>query len=286
MKEFFNSLLENVQKYIQMMSLTDLLDILLVAFMIYQLIKLMRKTNAMRVIQGVALLLIIMLVAQVVGLHTISFVLTNTMQVGLLAIIIMFQPELRKMLESIGSSKLTNLIPRGEQARGVDAAIFQTIEACKALSWERTGALIVFERRVILTDVLKTGTTLSAEVSSELLKNIFFPKAPLHDGAVVIRDARVASAGCMLPLSNNTTISRDLGMRHRAALGMSENADAVCVVVSEETGSISVAQGGIIKRHLAPDMLEKILQNELMVDETGNNTKGIKRLTRRWRKSQ
>lgn len=286
MKEFFDNLFQNILKYIKMAGPIDVLDILLIAVIIYQIIKLLRRTNAIRVMQGVFFLVAIMLVAEFAGLHTLSFLLTNTMQVGLLALIIMFQPELRKMLEQIGSrSSFANLLPR-EQAKGINSAIMQTVEACKALSWERVGALIIFERSVILTDVLRTGTIINAEVSSELLKNIFFPKAPLHDGAVIIQNNLIAGAGCMLPLSNNANLSRELGMRHRAALGMSETSDAICVVVSEETGSISVAHGAIIKRHLSPDMLEKILYNELVIDEEEAKAKGIKRFTRRWRKNQ
>jgi diadenylate cyclase len=283
MIDYINGILENMQKYFRLANVMDAVDIIIVTILIYYTIQLMRRSNALRVIQGVALLLVAMWAAELLGLYTMSFILSNTMQVGLLAIIIVFQPELRKMLEQIGSSKLSRLLIR-EQKGGWDTAIFHTVEACKALSWERNGALIVFEKNVLLHDIIKTGTLLDAEVSGELLKNIFFPKSPLHDGAVVIRDGRIAGASCMLPLSGNAHLSRDLGMRHRAALGMSENSDAICVVVSEETGSITTAQGGMMKRHLAPDTLEKILRNGLMPEEPQEKQKGIKRVSEFFKK--
>ncbi len=157
----------------------------------------------------------------------------------------------------------SNDMPRPE----LEAAIDQTVMACKEMSLSKTGVLIVFERDIHLDDMVRSGTTLDAAVSSELLKNIFFVKAPMHDGAVIIRRGRILGAGCMLPLSKNVNLSRDLGMRHRAGIGMSENSDAVVVIVSEETGSISVAIGGMLKRHLKPETLGKLLRNELMPPE-------------------
>ena len=153
----------------------------------------------------------------------------------------------------------------------VEQAIDQTVLACTEMSQTRTGALIVFERENLLDDMVRSGTVLDAAVSSELLKNIFFVKAPMHDGAVIVRDGRVLGAGCMLPLSKNVNLSRDLGMRHRAGIGMSENSDAVVVIVSEETGSISVAIGGMLKRHLKPETLANILRNELLPQEVGED---------------
>jgi len=187
-------------------------------------------------------------------------------EVGVLALIILFQPEIRRVLEQMGSRKLNFLgfFSHGEALSAMEHTIGQTVVACTEMSKTRTGALIVFERELLLDDMVRSGTVLDASVSSELLKNIFFVKAPMHDGAVIIRQGRILGAGCMLPLSKNVNLSRDLGMRHRAGIGMSENSDAVLVIVSEETGTISVAIGGMLKRHLMPETLENLLRNELL----------------------
>ena len=184
----------------------------------------------------------------------------------MLALVILFQPELRQLLETMGSRniKLLQMLTPEQKISEMERAINQTVVACTEMSRSRTGVLIVFERKIMLNDMLSSGTTLDAAVSSELLKNIFFVKAPMHDGAVIIRNGRIQGAGCMLPLSKNANLSRDLGMRHRAGIGMSENSDAVVVIVSEETGSISVALGGMLKRHLKPETLDQLLRNELM----------------------
>lgn len=260
---------------ISMITVFDVLDILIVAFLLYKLAKLIRNSNAAQVIKGIVLLLILMLISQQLHLSVVNFILTNFMQVGVLAIVIIFQPELRKMLEHVGSSKLTQILDREEVGSNLETAITQTVEACNTLSWSRTGALIVFERKISLDDVLKTGTILNADVSDELLKNIFYTKAPLHDGAAIVRNGRILAAGCMLPMSGNTSLSKELGMRHRAGVGISENSDAVVVIVSEESGSISVAINGMLKRHLAPETLEKLLRNELMPTGEENKKTGL-----------
>jgi diadenylate cyclase len=246
------------------MGVLDVADILIVAYLLYKLFSLLRHTNAVQVVKGIVLLIVIAGLAGLLNLHVLSFILNNTLQQGFLALVIVFQPELRKMLEQVGRSKLPFVFGREPMSKtALEAAILQTVEACSALSVARVGALIIFERETRLSDVIKTGTMLDAQVSGELLKNIFYPKAPLHDGAVIVREGRLAGAGCMLPMSANINLSRDLGMRHRAGVGISENSDAVAVIVSEETGSISVAVGGMLKRHLAPQTLEKLLSNEL-----------------------
>ena len=183
-----------------------------------------------------------------------------------MALFVVFQPELRRGLEQLGSKniRLLRFLTPEQRSTELEKAIDQTVVACTEMSRSRTGVLIVFERSLVLNDMLRSGTELDARVSSELLKNIFFVKAPMHDGAVIIRNGRILGAGCMLPLSKNVNLSRDLGMRHRAGIGMSENSDAVVVIVSEETGSISVAIGGMLKRHLMPETLSKLLKNELM----------------------
>ena len=188
---------------------------------------------------------------------------------GILALVILFQPEIRRVLERLGSGKLSSMFSSQRPASPYDmeTAIRETVEAYTSMSKDKVGALMVFERKNLLDDVIKTGTPLDCSVSSELLKNLFWNKAPLHDGAVIVREGRIVGAGCMLPLSGNVNLSRDLGMRHRAGIGMSEHSDAVVVIVSEETGSISAAMGGMLKRHLAPETLERLLRNELLPEE-------------------
>ena len=179
----------------------------------------------------------------------------------------LFQPEIRRFLERMGSSSLGQVFAASRTSpMDLESAIDQTVEAYTDMSRDKVGALMVFERQNLLDDVIKTGTALDCAVSSELLKNLFWNKAPLHDGAVIVRNGRIVGAGCMLPLSGNVNLSRDLGMRHRAGIGMSEHSDAVVVIVSEETGSISAAVGGMLKRHLAPETLKRLLHNELMSD--------------------
>ncbi|MBQ2840803.1 MAG: diadenylate cyclase CdaA [Oscillospiraceae bacterium] len=254
-----------IGRYLTLFGIWDAVDILIVAYIVYKLIAFSRRTNAGQVIKGIVLLLLIAQVSSLLGLNLLNYLLVNTMQLGLLALVVLFQPELRKAFERFGVKLFSQFsFDRTEDVSELEHAILQTVDACKNLSWSRTGALIVFERELLLDNIIRTGTALDSKVTSELLKNIFYPKAPLHDGALIIQKGRIAAAGCMLPLSGNTSLSKQLGMRHRAGVGMSENSDAVVVVVSEETGSVSVAIGGMLKRHLAPETLEKLLRNELM----------------------
>ena len=257
-------IMQYITKYAAMFSLRDVLDILIVAFLAYKLIKLISRTNAGQVVKGIILLFVVMWLSQLLQFKVINYLLVNTMQLGLLALVIVFQPELRKALQQVGKSRFPQILDREEAGRNMEQAIMQTVEACAAMSWARDGALIVFERKILLDEYIKTGTILNADPSAEFIKNIFYPKAPLHDGAMIMQKGRVAAAGCVLPLSANTNLSKDLGTRHRAGVGMSENSDAVVVIVSEETGSISVAISGMLKRHLAPETLEKLLRNELI----------------------
>ncbi len=266
--------LNSIANFTAMFSIRDVIDIAIIAFLTYKLIKLIRRSNAGKVLKGIILLLVATQLAQLFGFKVINFILANTMQVGLIALIVMFQPELRKALEKVGRSSFPQLIPRGN-TDVMEKAIVNTVSACEAMSWARDGALIVFQRQVVLDDVIKTGTVIGAEPTSELIKNIFYPKAPLHDGAVIMRDGLVAAAGCMLPLTENTNLSKELGMRHRAGIGISEQSDAVVVIVSEESGSISVAIDGMIKRHLAPETLEKLLRNELLSGPDEDNKKSL-----------
>jgi len=245
----------------------DVLDILVLAYLIYRLLWLIRKTNSSRLIKGVLVVVLALLVSAGGRMQAMNYLLGLVVQWGVLALVILFQPEIRRLLEQVGSSQLSFLKifskPQVDR-QTIEEAISQTVSACGDMSKSRTGALIVFERHNQLDEQLRSGTKLDAEVSSELLKNIFFVKAPMHDGAALVREGRVLGAGCMLPLSKNVNLSRDLGMRHRAGIGMSENSDAVVVLVSEETGSISVAVGGMLKRHLMTETLEQLLRNELL----------------------
>ncbi len=248
-------------------SFIDILDILIVAYIIYRVMKLLKDTSAERLIKGIIILVGIMLLASMLHLTMISWLLQQALNVGLFAIVVVFQPELRRLLEQIGKGNFSRLIVPADAPDEVESMITATVSACADMSRTKTGALIVFERRERLGEIISTGTMVDAAPSAELIKNIFFKNSPLHDGAMIVRAGRVCAAGCVLPLSGNQSLSRDLGTRHRAAVGMSESADSVLVVVSEETGSISVAIGGMLKRHLSPDMLRKLLENGLLDSE-------------------
>ena len=256
-------------RYLLLTRFTDILDVALMAFLLYKLLTLLKTTSGTNLLKGVLIFLAVLFLSSILHLNGISFILSRMLEWGVLALIILFQPEIRRVLEQVGSQRLKflNLFAREGTVSEMERTIAQTVLACTEMSRSRTGALIVFEQKMQLDDMVRSGTVLDAAVSSELLKNIFFVKAPMHDGAVIIRHGRLLGAGCMLPLSKNVNLSRDLGMRHRAGIGMSENSDAVVVIVSEETGSISVAIGGMLRRHLMPETLENILRNELMPQE-------------------
>ena len=245
------------------MQWSDYLDIALVAFLIYKLIPLFKSPSTMRIAGAVAAMVVLSAITGLLHLYTINFLLNQLMSVGLLAVVILFQPELRRMLDRLGSVKFRALFGYTKPTQDLETVIAQTVMACEIMSRERVGALIVFAREARLDDYFKTGTPIDGQVTEQLIRNIFFVKAPLHDGAMIIRDGRIAAAGCVLPLSDSSHLSADLGTRHRAGVGMSEVSDAVVVIVSEETGTISVAVGGMLKRHLAPQTLEKLLRNEL-----------------------
>ena len=238
---------------------SDIVDILIVAYLIYNVIMLIRKTNSYRLAQGVLLILIALWLSGVLKLTMFNRILQKTVELGLIALVIIFQPELRRLLERMGSKALPSFGSKPLETLGMDNVISQTIAACTQLSATKTGALIVFERSVTLDEQMRSGTTINSDVTAELLKNIFYPKAPLHDGAVVVRGDRVIAAACLLRLSDTTGVGRDLGTRHRAGLGVSEISDAKVFIVSEETGIISMAEGGRLVRHLDEASLRQIL---------------------------
>ena len=250
-------------QYLSRMQWSDYLDIIVVAFLIYKLLPMIRTPSIMRITRTVLAIVVVAWVTDLMKLHTISFILNQFLAVGILAFVILFQPELRRMLDHLGNVKLRNFFSTSKPVQEMDNVIAQAVMACEIMSRERVGALMVFAREQRLEEYFKTGTQIDGQVSEQLIRNIFFPKASLHDGAMIIRDGRIAAAGCVLPLSDSVRLSADLGTRHRAGVGMSEASDAVVVIVSEETGTISVAVGGMLKRHLAPQTLEKLLHNEL-----------------------
>lgn len=272
--------MESIQKLIEQlptMQWTDLIDILVVAFLIYKLMPLIKNPSTMRIARSVLAVFVLAYLTDVLNMYTVSWIIKQFLAVGLLALVVLFQPELRRMLDRLGSVKLRTLLGMGgKPVQEMDTVISQTVMACETMSREKVGALIVFARESRLDEYMRTGTSIDGLVSEQLIRNIFFPKASLHDGAMIIRDGRVAAAGCVLPLSESSHLSADLGTRHRAGVGMSENADAVVVIVSEETGTISVAVGGMLKRYLAPKTLERLLRNELCPDGEEQKSLAVK----------
>ena len=256
------------------MGIADIFDMLIVSFVIYKLIQFLRKSRLGLIARSMFLFAIIIWVSGWLNLTVIHFALSRTLELGILALVILFRPEIRQSLERLGQGKIGGFFGRSDPDReqNIEKIIDQTVTACLRMAEDREGALIVFERKIGLEDEAKTGTRLDAQISAELLMNLFIDKAPLHDGAVIIRRGRLASAGCMLPLSDNRNLSRDLGMRHRAGIGVSERSDAVAVMISEETGSISVAINGTLRRHLASGTLENLLRNELIQKDAPKKT--------------
>ena len=278
---------------IRAIGIWDFVDIAIVAVLIYQVIKLIRETRAMQLAKGLLLLLLMYFVAYNLNMKTVRFIMQNLVATGVLALVIIFQPELRRMLEHVAQTRFNKLNifqsaqEKDSELMGVwDQSIATIASACAELSRTKTGVLIVFERQTKLGEIIKTGTVVDATPSVELIGNLFFVNSPLHDGAMIIRDGRICASGCFLPLSQNYTISKEMGTRHRAALGMSENSDAVIVVVSEETGTISIAQGGVIERGFDIPRLETRLRHEIMHKSEEEQTKesSVKALLRRVKK--
>lgn len=261
---------------------TDLIDILIVAFLIYKAFQWVQETRAGQLVKGILLLILTYYVAQALSLKTLSFVLYYFMQFGVIALVVVFQPELRNMLERLGSAKVSRFSffhTMSAQEEGIKnkEAIISVCEAVQMLQKSRIGALILFERSIRLVEIVKSGTVINADISPELIANIFYPKSPLHDGAMIIREGRVCSAGCFLPLSQNQEISRELGTRHRAALGISESSDVLVVVVSEETGIISLVEHGVIKRNMTIETLRIALEKGLLPPRpAGERKSGLK----------
>lgn len=268
------SFFEYALKFIKLLRISDIADICLLTLVIYYIMTAIKGTRAVQLLRGIFVAIVVYMLSSILRLDTINYILGKVFQGAMIAIIVIFQPELRNVLEHMGRLKLghffglafdteTNIINTERVIENVTAAAID-------LSAEKTGALMVIERQTRLGEYMNSGTQLNADVTSELLKNIFVPNTPLHDGAVIIRDGRILNAGCVLPLTANTNLSSELGTRHRAALGLSEASDAVVVVVSEETGKISIAMNGSLVRNLTKASLTRALQKSL-VSDTGNN---------------
>ncbi|MDO4546143.1 MAG: diadenylate cyclase CdaA [Bacillota bacterium] len=250
MQRFFENVFSGI-------SITDIIDILIVAFVVYKLLGLIKQTRAEQLLKGVLLLIVATFVSDFLNLHTISWLLKGIVALGAVAILVVFQPELRRALEFMGRKKIVKA-PLGQMEKEKGKQITgHIVRAVESFSKDRVGALIVFERETALSDIIESGTIVDAELSEELLGNIFYEGAPLHDGAVIIREGRVYAAGCVLPLTHNNTIGTELGTRHRAGIGITENSDALTIIVSEESGIISMASDGQLSRFLDIKTVEK-----------------------------
>lgn len=239
----------------------DIIDIVIVAVVFYKVFKLIRETRAEQLIKGIFAIFVFEKISGEgwLELYTINWILKNTMTVGVIAILIVFQPELRRGLEYIGRSRFFTKSFLEIKGESLSKTVEEIVEACASLSRQKIGALIVLERETGLNEVVETGTKINGIVSSNLLINIFIPNTPLHDGAVIIKDDMIKAAACFLPLTENMGVSKELGTRHRAALGISERSDSLSIIVSEETGAISIAENGTIRRHLDSKTLRQIL---------------------------
>jgi len=244
----------------------DVIDILIITFLIYRTLSFMQRTSASSVIKGLLLILGVAWLANIFNMNILTYLLRQVLQMGIIVIVVLFQPEIRRLFERMGTARLGTLFRRRRKQEAIETVIKQVMSACYAMSKNDTGAIIVFERKVGLNDFAVTGVDIDASVSTELIQNIFFENSPLHDGALIIREDRLLAAACMLPLSNNYSLGKDLGMRHRAGVGLSERSDAVVVIVSEQTGAKSIAVDGMLKRNLDNETFEKLLWSEIMVN--------------------
>lgn len=268
-----------IGKFIKLIRISDIVDIAIVAILIYQLLKMIKETRALQLVKGIAIIFVVMQISAWTNLTSINYILKSVMQVGLFSIVVIFQPELRTMLERMGRSKVGKIINfNGNQSEDIqyDKIIDEIVTATVNLSRTKTGALMVLEREIKLGDITNSGTILNAEVTSSLLENIFVPNTPLHDGAVIIRGDKIHTAGCLLPLTSNVNLSRELGTRHRAALGMSELSDAMIIIVSEETGKISYALNGNLTRNLNDGTLKNAIERVLKPRERAYELEKVK----------
>ena len=274
MRDFFDIIKTSILQF----RLLDLVDVLLIATLLYQLIKLTRKTRASQVIKGVGLFLVLAALCEMIGLTTMSWLMETFLSLGAVLLVVLFQPELRQVFEKVGRRKI---FARGNAEGLADAAAIDALQkAILNLSKQKIGALIVFEQKTGLRDVMESGIELDARISTELVENVFYPKAPLHDGAMIVRKGMIAAAGCFLPISDNKALPSELGTRHRAALGISEVSDCIVIVVSEETGMISCAEEGVLMRPLDIKALRETLVGIFAGAE--NSSRSIDRLNFKW----
>lgn len=273
MGEFLKDMYTQFISVMSTFSFWDFLDIIAVTFIIYMAIKLIRDTRAVQLIKGIIVFVVVYLVAKIFQLQLLAFIIQEVvLQWGVLAVIVLFQPEIRHALERMGRTKLANFITQSDAKLKKQAdAIEPVCRACSVMSEKKVGALIVFEGATPLSDIASTGTMIDANADSGLIENIFYPKSPLHDGALIIRAGRLLSAGCILPLSSVGNISKELGTRHRAALGMSEESDAFVVVVSEETGAISYASKSTLMRNISASDLREVLSKTFIEKEDNDD---------------
>jgi len=262
----FNGLID----IIKTMRINDVIDILIIAYVLYRLILVIHKTRAEQLLKGLAVLIVITKVSEWLQLRTVNYILRNAMTVGVIALLIVFQPELRRGLESLGRSGFLgkNFFFFNEEEKDMSEVLGEICDAVQFLSRSKIGALIVLERETGLNELIETGIAMDSKISSELLINTFIPNTPLHDGAVIIRGDRIMAAGCFLPLTDNQNLSSELGTRHRAGIGVTEISDAVAIIVSEETGTISLAQNGRLSRHLDAKTLKEVLSSIFEVKDT------------------
>ncbi|MBR5467620.1 MAG: diadenylate cyclase CdaA [Firmicutes bacterium] len=280
--EFFQSLFSNVGVFnygLPKIGVIDILDIAIVAYVIYKIIFWIKETRAWTLFKGILFILLFALVAMVLHLNTITWILSNAISVGIIAVVVVFQPELRKALEQLGKTRhifdILDLSASTNIGGMSEKAVDEVVRACEKMSAVKTGALILIEREVPLGDLERTGISIDAVVTNQLLVNIFEKNTPLHDGAVIIKNNRVAAATCFLPLTDSNDVSKDLGTRHRAGIGASEVSDADVVIVSEETGAISLARGGVLYRRLTPETLKSMLYQETKIKKR-HSIKNIK----------
>lgn len=276
--DFLNTIFNQFWYTISTIGINDIIDIAIVAFLIYKAIEIFRETRAGTLIKGIAIILFIYLISDWFELAVVNWLLVKIASVAIIGVVIIFQPELRRGLERVGRSKFSKII-KGRGYADINSDIMDSIDAvCKAsgeMQDSRTGALIVFERDTPLGEIIDTGTLINADASNRLLCNIFYPKSPLHDGAVIIRDGRIYAAACILPLTSSSDISSRLGTRHRAAVGISESSDAVVVVVSEETGIISIACNGKLERNFNTISANERLTELLFTIEEDDNERSF-----------
>lgn len=272
MNQFFQNIVSNI-------GLNDVFDILIVAFLFYKLLGFIRETRAEQLAKGLLILVIVAVAARLLHLYTLQWILSNLVNVGLIAVVIIFQPELRRLLENLGRNKLISNFS-GIDLEEAEEITVEIREALLSMSKTRTGALLVFERETTLTDIIETGTLIQAGISREMIGNIFYEGAPLHDGALIVRGDKLWAAGCVLPLTENKQLSKELGTRHRAGIGVTETSDALVFIVSEETGIISKAEDGKLERMLTASRIDELLKSIYIVPEKDSLPDRISRLLR------